>query len=180
MKVSEIITTAQLDISMKVTSYSAREYINEAMEKIAISTAVARIEEPTEIEVTSTTDYYDLPDGTIAVRRIENSNDGTEYNGIAKTRNESIRIFNTGTYSVITERLPSNVSLDTQVPEISVLFHRALAKYVAYKARQRVFKKDDPTAQLLQREFWSMVDYSRTALKNGVKKRPKRIRVPRY
>lgn len=177
MLVSEIRVQAQLDTSRVIDELYTVNYVNEGMRKLAMNFAYAGVEETVDIEVTDIYSFYALPDKTLSVKSIYRDN--LKYTGRVRVDGTEIQIPEKGTFSVTVRKFPTNVTADTSTPEIPLPFHDALAKWVAYKERSRIFTDSDPTAQQFLNDFWGSARDVNVMMKRR-NRQIKKIRAPQY
>lgn len=85
-------------------------------------------------------DWTELPSGCLAVKRVFKDNVLTSGYVI---ENGQIKFDIPGEYKAEVLITPSKVTTLTEVPEIHLLYHDALAYYVAFKETSRIFMHED-------------------------------------
>lgn len=114
-------------------------YINEAMTELATRFDSAGKKETTYLYGINDM-WTDLPDNCIAVKRCFKGDTLTDD---FLVENGQIKFHTEGEYKVEYIATQDNVTSLTATPQINILFHNALAYYVAYKEMTRIFMHED-------------------------------------
>ncbi len=167
MTVADILAQAIVHKEMSIDSVNGRTHINDALNILAILYDTAKVQTTTTIACTDEDVYYALPAGCISVFRVEDS-DGLEYNKLFyRVEAGNIKFEDEDTFTVVYLARAASVTLDSQTPTINDLYHRTLAKYVAYKELKTIKIKE---AEDYKTDFFQEAAAVDLALRKGKKR----------
>jgi hypothetical protein len=135
LNIKEITDQAITLSGVPIDAFKSRRFINEAMQILAGTYDNACIKSNTTIICTDVNSEYPLPDDCIGVTRVMLNNQ--KFNNYI-IEDGNIIFDYTGTFSVryiktpsLTDRKVYQKELNTDIPSIDLIFHRALPFYVA-------------------------------------------------
>lgn len=169
MKIKDIRIAAQVEISLDISEQANRIFLNKAIRNIAMNYDTAKKREA--ITLTATKDeWVDLPNDFIKVYEITDSN-GFRYNDY-NISDGQIKFYDDGTYSMQYYRLPKDATVETDEPEINVLYHMPCSLFIAAKERAKQFGDNDSKYIEIINDFnMQIAEVDRQLRKQGRRKR---------
>ena len=182
MNVKEITDQAIELSGVPIDAFKSRRYINEAIQTLATQYDTACINATTDITCTDINAEYPLPDDCIGVTRIIFQNRKfTDF--IIEDGN--IIFDYVGTFTIryiknpiLTERKVYQKELNTDIPSINLLYHRALPFYVASQVLLKL-NPNDPKITKYSSDFNSITQNADAKL-NRQKRKGARIKAPLF
>lgn len=131
----------------------AQRWINEAQQMIASICETGGVLDSVTIYALEDSNWHDLPDNVITVKGV--TIDGEEYRDY-KTKPGSIYILEAGTYEVEYTRIPIQIALESDTPEVHELYHFPMSYWIGSREQYR-FNPDSPDGNRLEQAFYREV-----------------------
>lgn len=147
-------------------------WVNEAVSDLARRYDTALEMKTTEIVVTDINSFFEMPEGVVKILRLEIKKDNIKFDNFLVMPPYHIKIGQTGTFILYYLTTPANSIEMTDIPNIHVLYHDALAKFVASKELSRINKTDPLVGQLMD-EFMADTERAHEVLRSM--KKTKRV-----
>jgi hypothetical protein len=152
---------------MSIDHVYGRIHINEALNTLAMMYNSARVRSTSTIVCDDHDLYWVLPTTFISCLMVTDSK-GKEYSKLFyKVENGYIKFDDEDTFTVTFLGRAPAVTLDTETPAINDLYHRTIAKFVAYRELKTIKIKE---AEEYKAEFYQEAGTVDLALRKGKKR----------
>lgn len=149
----------------------ARRWINEAIRLVATTCDTGTIKDNIQIVANEPNKWHGIPSNAISVTNVLiNGKKTNDY------KEDVQRIFlpSAGTYDIEYKRLPKNIGLESDTPELHELYHFPLSYWVASREQYR-FNPDNVDGQRLEATFY--LEIKQVDLKLSKSHRVRKIKV---
>lgn len=171
MIVKKIYEHAKLHVDGDFPWIHARRWLNEAQNIIASTCDTGNVLDTITINTKQKNKWHSLPKKTIKINRVY-------FNGVKTNefQEDNLKVFlpEIGEYLIEYKRLPKEIGLESDEPELHELYHFPISYWVASREQYR-FNPDNPDGSRLEATFYQEIAFVDNMLKN--KKRVRKIKV---